>query len=262
MKIAICAIAKKENDYIGDWVKYHIDLGFDKIYLYDNNDSTFEDVAIRIPEDYRAFVEIIRINDMFADQVIRYTEFYNQYKDEYDWILFTDIDEFTTLSKYDNLKAFLGDEKFTNTEVIKLALKDYGDGGILEGDISVPIYERILKPSTVAKATSTKGFVKGGLKGVAFNSAHFPTRDGNLLSQKLANGEESKNKICIDSFVDDVYIRHYMSKTLSEYINQKLGRTDVRFSNKNFTQNFDYFFKVNEKTEDRLVYIKSKGFTI
>ena len=34
----ICAIAKNENDYINDWVNWHLNLGFDRIYLYDNNE--------------------------------------------------------------------------------------------------------------------------------------------------------------------------------------------------------------------------------
>ena len=38
MTYAICAIAKNENNYINDWVNWHINIGFDHIYLYDNND--------------------------------------------------------------------------------------------------------------------------------------------------------------------------------------------------------------------------------
>lgn len=37
-RIAIGAIARTEQYYINDWVGYHIDLGFDHIYLYDNEE--------------------------------------------------------------------------------------------------------------------------------------------------------------------------------------------------------------------------------
>lgn len=37
-KIAICCIAKDENWYVNDWIGYHLALGFDHVYLYDNND--------------------------------------------------------------------------------------------------------------------------------------------------------------------------------------------------------------------------------
>ena len=38
MKVVIVAIAKMEQDYIEEWVKYHLHLGFDQIFLYDNED--------------------------------------------------------------------------------------------------------------------------------------------------------------------------------------------------------------------------------
>ena len=36
----IVCIAKKEHDYIEEFVKYHLELGFTSIYLYDNEDIT------------------------------------------------------------------------------------------------------------------------------------------------------------------------------------------------------------------------------
>ena len=50
-KVMLCCIAKMENVYIREFVKYYKDLGFDNICLYDNNDPDgehFEDVI----EDY------------------------------------------------------------------------------------------------------------------------------------------------------------------------------------------------------------------
>ena len=37
--VGICTIAKNENTYIDEWVRYHIHLGFDHIWLYGNNDT-------------------------------------------------------------------------------------------------------------------------------------------------------------------------------------------------------------------------------
>ena len=38
MKSAVCAVARNENAYLLEWIDYHLNLGFDKIFLYDNND--------------------------------------------------------------------------------------------------------------------------------------------------------------------------------------------------------------------------------
>jgi hypothetical protein len=36
MKVVIVAIAKMEQDYIEEWVKYNLHIGIDRIFLYDN----------------------------------------------------------------------------------------------------------------------------------------------------------------------------------------------------------------------------------
>ena len=70
MNIALCAIAKNENLYIQEWVKYYKDLGISKIFLYDNNDvngECFEDVLNNYIEDKFVVIENyrgkIRTND-------------------------------------------------------------------------------------------------------------------------------------------------------------------------------------------------------
>ena len=35
--IALCAIGRRENQYAPEWVSHYRALGFDHIYIYDNN---------------------------------------------------------------------------------------------------------------------------------------------------------------------------------------------------------------------------------
>lgn len=37
MNIALVAIARLENPYINEWIKYHHDLGFNHFYIFDNS---------------------------------------------------------------------------------------------------------------------------------------------------------------------------------------------------------------------------------
>ena len=39
MDTVICCIAKKETNYIEEWIRYHLKLGFSKIYIFDNSDD-------------------------------------------------------------------------------------------------------------------------------------------------------------------------------------------------------------------------------
>lgn len=36
-KVALAAIAKDEDNYIEEWIRYNLKLGFDKIIIYQNN---------------------------------------------------------------------------------------------------------------------------------------------------------------------------------------------------------------------------------
>ena len=45
--ICLCAIGKKENLYAKEYIEHYKNLGYDKIFIYDNNDindEKFEDV--------------------------------------------------------------------------------------------------------------------------------------------------------------------------------------------------------------------------
>jgi hypothetical protein len=56
IRTALVTILKREQNYVTDWVKYHLAIGFDLIYLYDN-------------EDDPTYAKIIR-NEGMADSVI------------------------------------------------------------------------------------------------------------------------------------------------------------------------------------------------
>ena len=39
IKPVIVCLAKLESDYIGEFIDYHLNLGFETVYLYDNEDK-------------------------------------------------------------------------------------------------------------------------------------------------------------------------------------------------------------------------------
>lgn len=40
MKVGICTIIKDEQDYLEEWIEYHLSLGFTGIYLFEDITST------------------------------------------------------------------------------------------------------------------------------------------------------------------------------------------------------------------------------
>ena len=50
LKVCLCIIGKKENVYASEFVDHYKKIGYDKIFIYDNNDiedEKFEDVLYR-----------------------------------------------------------------------------------------------------------------------------------------------------------------------------------------------------------------------
>ena len=61
MKICIFTIIKNEQEYLEEWIKYHLDLGIDHLFIFEDND-------IRIKDD--KFV--INLVSEIADTVYRF----------------------------------------------------------------------------------------------------------------------------------------------------------------------------------------------
>lgn len=263
MKTTICAIAKHENAYINDWVNYHLALGIDHIYLYDNNEDDYPNVQNFIEQ--KKSVTIIpakTINDVeFCDwQVNRYNDFIENYSKLYDWCAFIDIDEYIWLDNMD-IKTFLSkvpDNKYN----IVLHWKTYGDDDIIEGDESIPVYNRIVKPKITKQFNVVKSIVnfKANPNYYAFSPHHFTNELSNTplcldCNLQQANIQMFFLKESYETLNDyKCYIKHYQTKTLSEFLKYKIHQ-HASLSTDN---NIEYFFLINKKTPEKIKYIKDK----
>lgn len=265
MKVVICAIAKKENLYINDWAKYHLELGFDDIYVYDNNDSDYDSVKNYIEESIKDKVHFIDAKDKRTYQVEAYNTFYSNY--EFDWCAFIDIDEFINLKKGQNIKDFLSNEKFKNVDSVILNWKVYGDNDLIERDTNIPVWESFTKVSE--KYLKNRGFfhVKNivsskNKKQKFFRSVHVISCPSSFILNYVdayGNPINAKYEFLIkrEDASDEYYIAHYKTKSLSEFINQKLDRTDAFFRNTNLV--FNYYLEVNDLTPEKIEYLKNNN---
>ena len=95
MRTALVAIGRRENEYAREWVAHHLALGFDLIYIYDNNhdgEEWFEDVL----QDYieSGKVTIVSFRNREKAQRAAYNDAYQRLSPKYDWLAFFDFDEF------------------------------------------------------------------------------------------------------------------------------------------------------------------------
>lgn len=76
--------------------------------------------------------------------------------------------------------------------------------------------------------------------------------DGSLCIQPRFKAPKS-------SFIEGkIYIRHYMTKSLSEFCEQKLGRTDVIEPIRRIKES--YYWAVNNHTPEKIEYLRSRIF--
>ena len=104
--------------YLDEWIKYHLIVGFEHFYLY-NNFSSDNYQKILKPYIEKGFVTLINW-DKVAGQMSAYNNCLERFHDESDWILFADADEFIVPIKYDNIKDWLKKyEKFPEYDQLK-----------------------------------------------------------------------------------------------------------------------------------------------
>lgn len=247
MKVAIIAIAKNEQLYIQEWIDYHLNLGFDKIIIADNDDelilSGFTSDKVII-EDY---TKVIRV------QPKAYTELFNKYRDYYDWIAFFDIDEFLVLDGYQDVKQFLSG---FNTDEVRLNTKHFTDNDeldVIDGNYNV--FERFRTEANVfdldryfktfvnTKITTDRYIFGHGIYDKRLNAV-------NALNQSIkADSMKSEEPI-----FKNAWFNHYRTKTIGEYIRQKCFRGGANNNPKRYNDWKKYFFQTNEMSEEKINY--------
>jgi hypothetical protein len=75
MKTAICTIIKNEHDYLEELLNYHLNLGIDEIYLYEDNGSLSHS---EIVSKYNS-VHLLSINTIFNDGKYVFTRKYSEH---------------------------------------------------------------------------------------------------------------------------------------------------------------------------------------
>lgn len=252
----VCAIAKNENLYINEWANYYLKLGFSHIYLYDNNDTTTPYVGNFIDSAIKSKITIIDKRNIHehALQHKVYDEFYKTHA--FDWCLYCDIDEF--LVGVDDINNFLSQQKFKSFDQIRIRWHLFGDDDIVERDVSKPVFNFFKQIKHIPEFENQgKAIVRGKIKNVKIQSCHYATQWANgryqALLSCLPSGKPCPNstyRIMADYSNETIFLNHYMTKTLSEFINQKYKRGDALFVDRDI--DLTYFWNINKKTKKKI----------
>ena len=272
MKVLLCTIVKNEENYLDEFINYYKELGFANIVLYDNSDTK----QVFYNNDF------VKVDYSFVNkkkcQLDCYSKCYCDYKNDYDWIAFFDVDEFLMLNnKYANINDYLSDHIFDNYDTIKLNWKCYGDNDI-EKCTSYQLKNRFVNPLPIdIKLPRIEWGQNNHIKSIVrckpsinliWLHTHCPS---NILNSCDCEGNRINKNIPFNNInYKNAWINHYITKTINEYI-QKIDRgyadiyLDINFKIKLLEE----FFIYNKETpykrkqiENYIYKLKNNNLTI
>ena len=261
--IAICMIAKQENNYIKEFVDYYKKLKINKIFLYDNNDINgeyFEDILSNYIK-YN-FVEIIDYRGKYKPQFQAFNECY--VKNEYfNWIAFYDADEYLYIQNYTNINKFLSLSQFKNCSSILINWKYYGDNDKLYYE-QRPLQQRFTKPFYFNNNNNKNKYLYAAGKTIARSGlnltwAHLP----HYLENKpicRPNGEILENYFSPPQY-SNAYIKHYATKSTEEFIGRIIrGAVLTKDTSKKYILDRikNYYFLINKFNNEKKNFFEKK----
>ncbi|MBR0665572.1 glycosyltransferase family 2 protein [Roseomonas hellenica] len=127
-KAVVLAIAKNEGPYLLEWIAFHLAVGFDHIFLYDNESTDDTAALLSLPGVARhVTVTPWRTVDGKAPQARAYADWLRRFGPETEWVAPLDLDEFINLKRHDTIGAFLAD--YPDPGAIGLNWRLFGDNG-------------------------------------------------------------------------------------------------------------------------------------
>lgn len=222
-KIALCAIGRLENRYAREFVEHYQSIGFDKIYICDNNhegEERFEDVITDFIES--GFVEVIDYRNIVGIQRKSYDDIYNKYGELYGWMAFFDFDEFLTITEGYDIHELM--KRYDEFDCVLFNWQCYGDNGLLRDD-GRKLSERFTHPlpfGIIVQRPGTpennyaKCMIKGGIQGVSFSaSPHIPYEP--VLRCCNSQALPCRQKPILSYNFSVAYLKHYATKTVEEW---------------------------------------------
>lgn len=261
-QIIVALIVKREYNYIREHIEYHLNLGFDKVYVGDNNndnDEHYEDLLSDLIESGK--VEILNYRYAPSQQI----KFYNYIIEniDYEWCAFIDCDEFLTFnkdSKYTNIKDFL----HSNNEI-----KNYHVNWMVYGDNEQcykqngGVVDRFITPKDNSFEFGYNFPENRHIKTILHKES-----DGRFInphSVLIDNAYSPSGKKVHKGFFSDIdhsvlYIRHFYTKSLEEWVTTKMLRKGG--NNTNINYGLEVYFAYNEMTKEKKDFLDKMNLKI
>ena len=245
----LVAIAKNEKNYIKEWLDYHLNLGFDHVYLIDNGNNGRIDTAdprLRIIEDRSEAIQLRAYNSIYCQLKLG------------DVMAVLDIDEFLTIPT--NVDKFVR-TYMQDCDCLRLSWQTFGDCGNVKYE-KKPLLERFTIPSPIdckfnldlpkgiTENWHTKYFVRKTWKPTTLG-IHNPTITFGISKNVLGEKVDS-NSPFMKPIWNIAYIKHMLTKSTQEFVKRRFNAVDacgnVVCDNIRLVERY---FSLNERTPEK-----------
>ena len=266
MTTCILTVIKNEHEYLDEWIRYHLDLGIDHIFIFEDIDSdSHKDIIDKYLDKVSLNSIFVVLNDEEKEKAILVKEtrkwnvqhvyfknalLYLKNNFDYDWCFLIDNDEFITLEDGKNLEDIF--YLYQEYDAFLMRWKCYGANELIykpnyiENSL-IDIYNKEsianICPPEIDSWCKTCYKLKS-FKGEYFFNQHHPKYNFNWVNTNFIRGVSFNCK--------NIWIRHYITKSWEEYVSKRRQRGFTWGG----TRSYDFFFDINpemNKYKDKLL---------
>lgn len=240
--LSAVVMVKNEALYIEEWLEYHLLMGFQKFYIYDNESS---DNLIDILQPYiKSGIVEYKYFPWRDKQLVAYNDILQKAQEETYWLAVIDIDEFIVPIKCETITDFLKDfEQYAGVEINWLMYGSSGEKHWRDG----LVIERFKRHGKIGEHFYGSGTIKTicNPRAVFKMDVHTPFY---FRFAKTVNPDKKIRKYNykdVGPVYDKIRINHYFTKSYDECL-LKLSRGWADKRNSSFFEYGD----INDEYDD------------
>ena len=233
-ELAVVLIIKDGARYMREWLDYHLLVGVDHFYFYDNDSSD------NLKEVLQRYIDAGLVEYKFfpgkSKQWAAYNDAVKNHRFECRYMAFIDDDEFLRAADHSrSIKDIVREifEQYPDAGALTLNGFNYGSSGHETADYSIDVLERFTRRAATAQMLP-KVIANPRLIDHVENPHYVNLYEGfraiNANGETNATIDRQNNKInLMPPAVDKIFYNHYVLKSKEEFV-RKFSRGDVFFA--------------------------------
>ncbi len=215
--LSATCIIKNEAEYMPEWLEYHLLVGFEKFYVYDN-ESTDNIKQILQPYIDSGIVEYTYWPGV-AMQMPAYRDCIEKHKDETFWLAVIDIDEFIVADSGNIAKSL---SNFENYAAVVLQWLVYGDNNIQKKEPGLVIERFTAHNPFDIKTEMCKSIVNP--RKIEVKTLHLPAPINGYYAVNAIGKQiiPVSNARIQNGTYKNIHINHYIFKSYEEFLIKKI----------------------------------------